>query len=66
MNAIALLRGVAATIALAAGVFACGVRFGPVIAPEQHEAAMMTLAAVLGEDLGPVANVAQTVRVAYQ
>ena len=66
MNAIALLRGTAAAIALIAGVFAFAVRFGPAVAPEQHEAVMITLAAAFGQDLGPVAAEGATVRIAYQ
>lgn len=53
MNALLLIRGTAAAITLIAGLFAVAVRFGPVVAPEHHEAAMITLAAVFGQDLEP-------------
>ena len=60
MNAFVLLRGTAAALTLIAGVFAAVVRFGPMIAPDQHEQAMIALAAVFGQDIGPVATAAET------
>ncbi len=54
MNALSLLRGSAAVLTLIAGNFAAGVRFGPTVAPEQHEAAMIKLAAAFGRDIAPI------------
>lgn len=55
MNTLSIIRGTAAAVTLVAGVFAAGVRFGPMVAPEQHEAAMIRLAAAFGQDIGPAA-----------
>ena len=49
-----LIRNSAAAVTLIVGVFAIAVRFGPMVAPVQHEAAMITLASAFGQDIGPV------------
>ncbi|SDJ00657.1 hypothetical protein [Aliiruegeria lutimaris] len=54
MQIMPALRTTAATVTLMAGLFSAGVRFGPMVAPEQHEAAIISLAAAFGEDIGPV------------
>ncbi|NDR57682.1 hypothetical protein [Aliiruegeria sabulilitoris] len=66
MQIVPALRVTAAAVTLIAGLFSAGVRFGPMVAPEQHEAAMISLAAAFGEDIGPVKGSAQPpLRVAY-